>query len=269
VAVLVLAALTFVTIDARSSGKGVTSDLRSGFHDVFSPLQSATHDVLQPIGNFLTGAADYGSLRKENQRLRDQLAALQTQALQAAAEQADAQQVLQEQHLSFVGSIPTITVQVIDNGSSNFENSVTVDKGTTSGIAAGEPVVAAGGLVGTVAEATKKTATIILLTDPTFAVGVRLGPINTGTAQGVGRDQPLRVTVDTTNVAAPKLNKGQPIYTSGLAGEKYPKDIPVGRVTTFGWPPGATEPTITITPFVNVSQLAYLQVLVWSPEGTG
>lgn len=263
---LVLAALTLITVDARSNGKGVTSDVRSVVHDAFSPLQRATHATLQPIGNFLTGAADYGSLRKENQRLRDQLSALQNQALQTAAEQADAQQVLQEQHLPFVGSIPTVSVQVVDNGSSNFENSVTVDKGSTSGVVVGQPVVAAAGLVGTVASVTKRTATIILMTDPTFAVGVRLDPVNTGSAEGVGRGQPLKVTVDTTNVAPPKLTIGQPVYTSGLAGEKYPKDLPVGKVASDGLPSGAAEPTITITPFVNVSQLAYLQIMVWSPE---
>lgn len=266
-AVLVLAALTLITIDARSNGHGVTNSIRSGVHDVFNPLQKATHSALEPIGNFLTGAADYGSLKSENQHLRDQLAQLQTQSLQAAAEQSAAQQILQEEHLPFVGSIPTVAVQVIDNGSSNFENTVTVNKGTTSGVIVGQPVVAAGGLVGTVARVTHDTATIVLLTDPTFVVGVRLDAANVGAAQGVGRGEPLKVTVDTSSAAAPKLTIGQPVYTSGLNFEKYPKDIPVGKVHSFNWPVGAAEPTITISPFVNVSQLAYLQILQWAPQG--
>jgi len=58
-----------------------------------------------PIGNFLSGALDYGSLRSENQRLRDQVAALQQQSIQAAAEQSAAQQLLAEDHLPFVGTI--------------------------------------------------------------------------------------------------------------------------------------------------------------------
>lgn len=264
-----LAALTLITIDARSNGHGITHSIRSGVHDVFNPLQKATHSVLQPFGNFLTGAADYGSLKGENQRLRDQLAQLQAQSLQAAAEQSAAQQVLQEEHLPFVGSIPTVAVQVIDNGSSNFENTVTVNKGTSSGIIVGQPVVAAGGLVGTVSQVTRTTATIILLTDPTFVVGLRLDAANVGAAQGVGRGEPMKVTVDSSNAAPPRLAVGQPVYTSGLNFEKYPKDIPVGKVHSFNWPPGAAEPTITITPFVNVSQLAYLQILQWASQGSG
>src|SRR5215471_2670386 len=76
-AVLVLAALTIVTIDARSGGSGVTDQVRAKFHDAFSPLQRATHSVLRPIGDFFTGALEYGSLRQENQRLRSQVAGLE------------------------------------------------------------------------------------------------------------------------------------------------------------------------------------------------
>ncbi len=265
-AVLVLAALTLVTIDARSSGSGVTHDIRTKVSDVFSPLQRATHSVLRPIGDFLTGALDYGSLRRENQRLRDQLSSQQAQSIQSAAEQSQAQQVLGLRNLPFVGAIPTVTVAVIDNGASNFENTVTVDKGKASGLAIGQPVVAAGGLVGTVGQVSASTATIFLLTNPTFAVGVRLDPLNVGTALGIGQGEPLRVTVDTTKAAVPKLAKGQAVVTSGLQLEKFPPNIPVGRVNTYSLTPGAAEPDITLVPFVNLSQLSFLDVLIWAPR---
>jgi rod shape-determining protein MreC len=264
-AVLVLAALTLVTIDARTSGTGVTNDVRAKAREAFAPLQHATHSALQPIGNFLSGAINYGSLRRENQRLRDQLAGQQQQSLQAAAEQSAAGQLFATENLPFVGSIPTVSVAVIDDGFSNFENTVTIDKGTSSGISVGQPVVAAGGLVGSVAAVSARTATVILLTDPTFAVGVRLGPLNVGTAQGVGRDAALRVTVDTTSQRPPSLTRGEKIMTSGLDLEKFPPYIPVGQVASVTRSPGAAEPTITVTPYVDVDQLAFLQVMIWAP----
>jgi rod shape-determining protein MreC len=130
----------------------------------------------------------------------------------------------------------------------------------------GQPVVAAGGLVGSVSSVGPATATVLLLTDPTFAVGVRLDPANVGTAQGAGRDQPMRVVVDTTSAPPPKLAKGRPLVTSGLDLEKFPPNLPVGRVASFSPTPGAVEPTITVQPFVDVTQLAYLKVLLWSPQ---
>jgi rod shape-determining protein MreC len=265
-AVLVLAALTLVTVDARSNGSGVLSDIRTKVSDGFSPLQRATHSALQPIGNFLTGALDYGSLRSENQRLRNQVASLQQQSVQSAAEQAAAQQVLAEQHLPFVGSIPTVTAAIIDNGSSNFETSVTIDKGTSNGVAAGQPVVAADGLVGSVLSAGSHTAVVVLLTDPTYAVGVQLPGSNVGTAEGVGMADPLRVTVVSTSLAAPKVKVGQELVTSGLNFEKFPPNIPVGRVTSASTSPGQTEPDIDLAPLVNLQQLSYVQVLMWAPQ---
>jgi rod shape-determining protein MreC len=232
----------------------------------FSPLQRTTHSALQPIGNFLTGALDYGSLRSENQRLRNQVAALQQQSVESAAQEAAAQQVLAEQHLPFVGSIPTTTAAIIDNGSSNFETSVTIDKGTSSGVAAGQPVVAADGLVGSVLSAGSHTAVVVLLTDPTFAVGVRLPGSNIGTAEGVGMADPIRVTVDSTSLAAPKVTVGQELVTSGLNFEKFPPNIPVGKVTAVSTSPGQPEPEISLAPLVSLQQLSYVQVLMWAPQ---
>jgi rod shape-determining protein MreC len=266
IAVLVLAALTLVTIDARSQGSGVLSDARGKVSDVFAPLQRATHAALRPIGDFLTGAIDYGSLRRENEDLRRQVARASTQQAQAAAEQAQAEQVLQEQHLPFVGAIPKVTAQIIDTGPSNFDNSVTIDKGTADGVVAGQPVVAAGGLVGTVETASQHVATVQLLSDPSFSVGVDLTGGNVGAAHGTGRYGPLRVTVDTPSLHPPVEKVGDLVTTSGLAMEKFPKAIPVGRVSKVTAVPGAVEPEIELTPLADPAQLWYVDVLLWSPQ---
>jgi rod shape-determining protein MreC len=264
-AVLLLAALTLVTIDARSQGAGFLSGVRSRVSEVFSPVQRGTHTALRPIGDFLTGALSYGSLRRENQQLRDQVASLQSLGAQASSEQVGAQQVLGQAHLSFAGGQPTVAAQVIDDGSSNFDASLTIDKGTTSGLAAGQPVVAAGGLMGTISSVSRHSATVVLLTDPTFAVGVRLPAANVGTAQGSGRGQALRVTVDTTDLAAPAVKVGQVLVTSGLDLEKFPPYIPVGRVSAVSTPAGSAEPEISIKPVADLSS-AYVQVILWSPQ---
>ena len=265
-AVLVLAALTLVTIDARSNGSGVLSQVRSKVSDGFSPIQRATHAALAPIGDFLTGAVDYGSLRKENQQLRQQVAALEAGGVATAAERQRYEQLFGQLHLPFVGAIPTVAVQVIDDGSSNFDNTLTVDKGTTSGLAEGQPVVAAGGLVGTIRMVTAHTATVELLTDPSFAVGVSLQGGNVGSAAGQGRALPMHITVDTTQLPVPKMKPGDPVVTSGLKLEKFPPGIPVGKVTRVATAPAADEPEIDIVPYVNTAQLSYVQVLLWSPQ---
>jgi len=265
VAMLLLVAVTLVAVDKRAGGGGITGHIRNAVSDVVSPIQSATHDALAPVGNFLGGAVDYGALSKQNQQLRNQVAAMSVAAAQAAATEKAAAAVLKEQGLTFVGSIPTRTVQVIDRGSSNFASNLTVDKGTSQGIAVGEPVVAAGGLVGTIETAGARTSTVRLLSDPSFSVGLSLPGGNIGSASGQGLGRPLSVTVDTTSLKTPAVKVGDVLYTSGLSLETFPKGIPVGRVASVSAVPGSLEPHISLTPLVDVTQFSYLEVMLWSP----
>ncbi|MCL2395930.1 MAG: rod shape-determining protein MreC [Acidimicrobiaceae bacterium] len=270
-AVLVLVSVTLITLDQRGGGKAITT-LRDDAHTVTSPIQGAIHDALRPVGNFLTGAANYGTLEKENERLRQQVANMQNQSLAASAEQAEAQRVLAQAHLPFVGSIPTITAQVVNSDASNFESSVTIDKGTSDGVALGQPVVATGGLVGTIVGVTRHSAVLRLLTDPNFVVGVQLGPV-VGSAKGTGIGGPMQVTFDQPIQPAlsgtqPKfsLAKGNVVVTSGLQGEAFPSGIPVARVASVAHSPNAPAPTVTLTPVVNVSELDIVSVEIWSPQ---
>lgn len=264
--VLVLAAITLIAVDSRSNGHGVMGDVRGKVSDVFSPIQRATHSALAPVGNFLSGAASYGSLRSENQRLRNQLSALQAQGVTSAYEQRQAQQIQAQAHLQFVGSIPPVLTRVIDNGASNFENTVTIDKGTSAGIAVGQPVVAPGGLVGDIIQASSHTATVDLITDPNFVVGLRLDSAVVASAQGYGRTAPMRLTFDQPPDPGFHLNVGQELLTSGLSMERFPPGIPVARVHSVHNVLGASNPDVTVTPIVNLGALNYLSVLLYSHQ---
>jgi rod shape-determining protein MreC len=278
--VLVLAAVTLVTLNQRG-GSGTLGSVRARVQDVTAPVQRGIHTALQPIGNFLTGAADYGKLEKENDRLRQQVAAMQNQSISAEAAEAQAQRVLEEQHLPFVGDIKTVTAEVIDDDPSNFENTVTIDKGTSSGLAVGQPVVVTEGLAGSIGAVTSGTAVVRLLTDPDFVVGVRLGSV-VGSADGFGRGQAMRVTFDQPTVSGStlgsgsgtggttfSLTKGTNVVTSGLDLETFPAGIPVAKVATFSNPPDAAAPTVTLTPLVDLSRLDFVQVELWSPQTAG
>jgi rod shape-determining protein MreC len=261
---LVLSALTLVTIDTRAGGSGVIGQIRAKAHDAFAPVQDATHSALRPVGNFFTGVVHYGELKSENARLRDELAKARGQQLQAADAQRELQLLLDQQHLDFVGNIPTVAAEVVDTSSSNFELSVQINRGTSSGIAAGMPVVAAAGLVGRVVEVSAKRSTVLLLTDPTFSVGVRLTATgDTGVANGRGRDNPMTIDLVPPNT---RLNQGDVLLTSGLQLERFPKGIPVGRVRAVKQQPGALQEDVTMDPIVDLSRLEFVQVLQWSPQ---
>jgi rod shape-determining protein MreC len=269
-AVLVLAAVTLVTLDTRSAGSGFLGSIRGGARAVLDPVQSATHSALQPVGNFLSGIVDYGSLRVENQRLRRELASLQASGAAAAAAQAQAQALLAQSHLDFAGNVPRVMAQVINRGASNLDSAYEINRGRDSGVAVGYPVVTAGGLIGTVSAVTAHDATITVVSDPSFNAGVAIPHSSAvGVASGYGDGNPMRVS------DIPKgtpVTRGEILSTSGLQFEKFPPGIPVGRVTAVSTPPGSLQESITLAPLVNPSQQALVTVLVWSgqtPGGSG
>jgi rod shape-determining protein MreC len=266
VALLVLVSLTLITLDASGKGASTLNGVRSGFASVLNPVQSAIHAALRPVGNFLTGAVDYGALQAENQRLRNEVARLRNEEAQAAFANQQAGQLLGQLHLPWIGDIAHVAAPVIDIGSSNFAVTVTIGKGTDAGVKLGEPVVAAGGLAGTISEVTPHTATVTLLTDATFVVGVRLPQGNVGDAKGQGPGEPMTVTVLPANAPVPRVAVGSVLSTSGLSMENFPPGIPVGRVTAVTHPSGEVDPTLSVVPLVNAASLQYVQVLLWSPQ---
>lgn len=262
--VLVLLGVTFVTLSDRSGNHGFFAKVRTYAREAANPVQSAVHSALQPVGDFLYGATHYGQLENENQLLRRQLAAGQSESVQAAAAEREADQVLAQQHLPFVGSIPTVAAQVIDLGSANFEQAIEIDRGTSSGVAVGEPVVTAGGLVGTISSVSTSIATVTLLDDPSETVGeraVRTGVV--GAATGTGQGNPLKVY--DINVGS-RIRAGDKLVTSGLQLEHFPPGLPVGTVTSVVAPTGALQLEVDVKPFANLVNLQLVRVLLWSPQ---
>ena len=105
-----------------------------------------------------------------------------------------------------------------------------LDAGSRDGIATGQSVIDAGGLLGQIVALTPQTATVLLITDPDHAVpvvdarnGVRL------VAYGQGRSDSLRLP----NIPmSSDVKVGDAVVTSGLGG-RFPAGFPVGTIVAL------------------------------------
>lgn len=261
---LVLLGVSLLTLSDRAGTDRYFNKARSFAKEVANPIQSALHSALQPVGNFIYGAVEYRSLEAQNEKLRQQLAANEAAPVQAAAEEEQAQQVLAQEHLPYVSNIPNVVAQVIDLGSANFEQSIEIDRGSSSGIAVGQPVVTSGGLVGSVASVTAHLATVTLIDDPTFSVGVRdvhSGVVGVAVGEGAGNS----LEVENVNVGQ-RVKKGDYVVTSGLSLEHFPEGLPVGTVQFAGAPSGALQLEVSVKPLADLVNLQFVRVLLWSPQ---
>lgn len=262
--VVTLLALTVITLDQRGSTSGVLGKARDIAHDALAPVQSAVDTVISPVTDFFGGVVHYGDLEAENELLRQQLAEQQGKADRVANVERSYKELLDQENLPFVGNIPSVSARVVANSPSNFELTFQIDKGTSSGIAKGMPVVAGQGLVGRIANASRRRATVLLLTDSDSHVGVKLATSgDVGVADGKGRGASLSVSfIDPTT----KIAKGESVVTSGLQRGVFPPDIPVGRVSEARTDPGALEQRVQVTPAVDFKRVTFVQVLQWSGQ---
>ena len=261
---LVLTSITVITVDVRGGGSGVMESFRRAARDAFAPVQSAADDVINPVGDFFGGLFRYGHLKSENARLRHQLADARGKAAAASSADRERQELLALQKLSFADTIPTVAARVVATSPSNFQLTVEIDRGLPAGIKKGMPVVTGAGLVGKVIAVSQERATILLLTDPSFNVGIRLaGSGDVGVARGNGTRTPL--PVDLVDVGT-KVAGDEVVVTSGLQGSVFPPGIPVGKVRSAKVQPGSLQHEISIDPVVDLSRLDFVKVLIWEPK---
>lgn len=258
---LILTSITVVTLDYRSDAGGAIAKVKSGARDAFAPLQSGASAVFDPVANVLNGILHYGDLEKENARLRDELESQRNTVAKAQDAERERQALLDLNDIKFLPDIETISARVIGTSASSLELTADLDKGTSSGIARGMPVVAADGLVGRVIDVSQRRSVVLLVSDPNSDVGVRFVSTNdTGVARGDGAGRALQVDLlEGSSIA----KVGEVVVTSGLQQSVYPPGIPVGTVESKGFREGPERKDVTLQPVVDLTRLTFVKVLIW------
>jgi rod shape-determining protein MreC len=261
---LVLTSITLITIDARGNGGGVTRTVRDSARDAMAPVQSSVDDVLSPVADWFDGVAQSGNLKDENRTLRRELAQARGEAAQSRGVLRENGELRKLAQLPFVGNLAGVDAQVIAGSPGNFESTIAVDRGTDAGIEPGMPVVTGDGLVGRIVQASRKRATVLLLTDPNSGVAVRLEKSGgTGVANGRAGSNLLRLDFVPPEF---KVKKDELVFTADSS--VYPANIPVGRVVSVRSSPGAIEQTILVQPLADVARSSVVRVLKFQ-GGTG
>lgn len=261
---LVLTAVTLLTLDYRGAGSGAIGAVKDGVRDAFAPVQRVSDRVFAPVGDFVGGILHYGDIEAENERLRQEIADIRGDLYRADDADRERRALLDQLDLPLPEDIPRVDARVVSTSPSNFAFTVEIDKGTSSGVAIGMPVVTGAGLVGRVTEASRNRSVVQLLTDKKFSVGIRIGETgDVGVANGTGSLS--RLTVDLVDPST-EVPEGEILVTSGLQQSQFPPGYPVGRVVDREVRPNALQQDVTIEPVVDLERLTFLTVLQWTPR---
>ena len=220
---LVLTSVILITVDSRSSS--AVKDARTAFAYVFRPFKDMARVVTRPLGNAWRGMIHYGDLERENLALRDELARQAGNAAAAEAFVREHEELLTLSQLPIAPDISTVVAQVIGGAPRSDQQTVEINQGSNRGLRVGMPVVNGAGLIGKVTEVFPDGAVVRLITDPQYALAVRIT---------CAAALPGVVTGVTTTT--------QPAGVSGVTGVSGPTDsAPNSAVTT-------TTTTTTPTP---------------------
>jgi rod shape-determining protein MreC len=260
--VLIVTSLFLITLDLR--GVSVLDGARQGTQAVLSPFQKAGNVVLSPIKNFVSDVTHLGRTRNQIEKLRADNAKLKTTLINRKNADAQLKQLQSILDLAGTAAYKVINVRVISQGSSqSFSQTVTIDSGSNAGIKKNMTVISESGIAGVVKEVYPNTALVMLATDPSFKIGVRIaGTQQIGILSGRGtRSGALQLLDNLSTIKA-----GDVLLARGsIANRPFVPGVPIGYVTSIDNLSGQISQSGTVRFYTNFFSLGVLAVVVGAP----
>jgi rod shape-determining protein MreC len=269
VVVFVSLSLAVITLDYRQGPGGPLEHAGRAVKSAMVPLQEGVTDAVRPVGDFFSGVAHLPSLENENQDLERRLAEATAEISEARNNQEALAQLQALLGLQQTLDPDAVAAVVIGNGISNFEWTITIDKGSSDGIEIDMPVVTGSStsdarLVGRVVDVTAHSADVQLVIDRAWkGAGVLGDTRETGIVIGQG-DQDLRMDGISTSAEIDLTQHPQAFTVSySVHGQQglYPPGILIGDVSRVFQGSNELQTSVSIRPAVDFSALEYVLVL--------
>ena len=259
-----------ITVYFRESPNGGLHGFQSTGASVLRPFEVGANRVARPFEDAYHWTSDLFHARAENKRLHKELSVARQEAIRNALAADEAKQLRKllnyQRGPTFPEDFPSsVTASVISNPASQFDQTVVISAGRTSGIHVYDAVVTESGLVGRVTKVTRDEAKVALLTDKESAVTAK--DYQTGASGTVRHSQGSEDVLFLDRVSKGQtVNEGDLVITAGLQQGRlpsfYPKGIAIGTVTKVGQTDIDSFQNVQVMPLVDFSSLEAVIVLV-------
>ena len=266
--VLLAAALALITIDYRGGVADPLRGLRSVGGAVFGSAENVASLVTRPVAAVADGVTGNTGSQARVDALQRQVLSLRAQLGQEQLSKYQDQQLKQLLQVAARGRYRIVAASVIAAGGS-YDDSVTIDAGRGDGIKPDMTVLNGQGLVGTITSVNATTSTVLLSTDASVTVGVRLaGTGQIGVVSGTGKAMTgsglLRLQVFDVNAV---LRPGEQLVTFGsVGGSSYVPGVPVGVITKVEGSASSLTKLALVRPYANDAALGVVGVVVVPPR---
>ena len=260
--ILLVTALFFITLDLR--GVSLTKGSRSVTQTILSPVQRTVSTIFSPVSRFFSDVKNFG---KTNAQLQDEIALnklLKSQIAMNTDTKGQLSQLKAVLDLAGRGNYKVAAARVIARGSaSSFSQTITIDAGSSSGIRTDMTVISQNGLIGVVKSTTSSSAIVLLTSDPSFRVGVRIARNQSvGVLSGLGSTSYSLVLLDPSGT----IKTGDILITNGSEGNRpFVPGVPVGVVVGVDNSTASLTQTATVVSYANLNDLGVVSVILSAP----
>ena len=166
------------------------------------------------------------------------------------------------------GDYQMIPAVVLRRDSNDEFYSFTIDKGTSSDVNAGDPVMGENGLIGWISEADINTAKVVTILSPRTGIGaVDSATKDTGIIKGSAKYADENKTMFAKLRSENKVKAGDIITTTGISG-LYPKGLLIGEVTDIGFDTYDSSHYAVVEPYDDIKKIVDVAVIT-SFDGEG
>lgn len=259
-----LAALGLIVADHRYHHLDA---LRATLGVAVYPLQLLADLPVRLARNTQGRMVDEGRLRDQNEALRRENLVLNARLQQLLALESENMRLRDLLGSSFRIGERVLIAEILAVDLDPGRRQVVLNKGTSSGVFVGQPVLDANAVMGQVVRTGPLSSTVLLITDAEHALPVEVNRNGLRTvARGTGVGQELELLYIPKNA---DVRVGDLVVTSGMGG-RFPRGYPVARVTGVRHDPDDPFTVVTAEPTARLDRSREV-LLVWtlSPGGQG
>jgi rod shape-determining protein MreC len=256
--------MVIMAIDARDSD-GRQKILRVWTQTFASPFQNVSSRAGGATSNFFRQIVNFHSTAQENEALKDRLAQTEVELRNVRDLAVENERLKGLLGLKEKNGFETIPALVIARDPSVWFNTITINRGSSAGVAINMPVVTASGIVGRVVTVSPFSSQIMLITDEKAGAGAVVGQLGQSGALGSVRGRPELGLVEMRYVSGlEKVSVGDFVMTTGQDGI-YPPGLNVGEVVDVKNGTATQPHEILIRPGAKLDQLEEVAVILYRP----
>ena len=260
---LIVSALLLITLDLR--GVSVVSGLQNGVGTALAPVEKVGNAVVTPFKNFFSDIFRLGSTRTTIAKLKEENARLKSELLKQKNVDGQAKQLKEALELAGRAQWKVVSAKAIAQGSAvSFTQTITIDQGTRAGVRPNMTVVNGQGLVGVVKAVFPNSSIVLLASDPSFKIGVRIARTQSiGILSGQGNNEGILELLDNTT----KIKKRDVLLARGSSNNRpFVPGVPIGYITRVPDSSNYVAQVADVTFYANLNAIGVVSVVLSAPE---